>query len=159
MQGTVGYVEQVNTSGGGVPKLPVDSAWVDDLGLDGDLHDDSENHGGRERAVCLYSLELLVKLRSEGHPAYPGSMGENLTVSGLDWDRIAPGARLRVGDDLLLQVTSYTTPCSKIARSFSDRRFARVSQKVNPGESRVYARVLSTGEVRKGDEVHLLGDE
>ncbi len=158
MRSEAGRVEQVSISGGGVPKLPVASAWVDDLGLDGDLHNDTEHHGGPERAVCLYSLELLEKLQAEGHSAHPGSMGENLIVSGLDWDLMTPGARLAVGE-VVLQVTSYTTPCSKIADSFSDRRFVRVSQKVNPGESRVYARVLRTGEVRTGDEVRLLWDE
>lgn len=158
MRSEAGRVEQVSISGGGVPKLPVERAWVDDLGLDGDLHNDTKNHGGSERAVCLYSLELLQRLRAEGHSAHPGSMGENLTLSGLDWDRLTSGARLAVGE-VLLQVTSYTTPCSKIANSFSDGRFVRVSQKVNPGESRVYARVLRTGEVRTGDEVRLLQDE
>ncbi|MDP9380371.1 MAG: MOSC domain-containing protein [Chloroflexota bacterium] len=158
MQDQAGRVQQVSISGGGVPKLPVESAWVDVLGLDGDLHNDTKHHGGPMRAVCLYSLELLQKLNLEGHPAYPGSMGENLTVAGLDWDRLVPGARLSVGNELVLEVTSYTTPCHKIAGSFSDGRFKRVSEKVHPGESRVYARVLETGEVRPGDEVRLISD-
>lgn len=154
----VGTIYQVSVSRGGVPKLPVDRARVDQIGLDGDLHNDTKHHGGPERAVCLYSLELLEQLNAEGHPAYPGSMGENLTISGIPWEQLTPGSRLQVGAELLLQISEYTVPCSNIAGSFADGRFVRISQKVHPGESRLYARVLQTGEVRTGDEVWLLSD-
>ena len=155
----MGAVHQVSVSPGGVPKLPVDGARVGLLGLEGDAHRDTRHHGGPERAVCLYSLELLRTLNAEGHPAFPGSMGENLTVAGLPWDRLAPGARLRIGDALLLQVTAYTTPCANIAASFADGGYKRVSHKLHPGESRLYARVLEPGEVRPGDLVSLLPDD
>ncbi len=158
MEQLVGIVHQVSVSRGGVPKLPVDRARVHELGLDGDLHNDTMHHGGPERAVCLYSLELLEKLNAEGHPAYPGSMGENLTVSGIPWERLTPGSRLRVGAELLLQISEYTTPCGTIAGSFADGRFVRISQKVHPGASRLYARVVEAGEVRPGDTVRLLPD-
>lgn len=156
---SVGTVHQVSVSRGGVPKLPVASARVDMLGLEGDFHNDPKHHGGPERAVCLYSLELLEKLNAEGHPAYPGSMGENLTITGIPWDRLTSGSRLRVGEALLLQISEYTTPCWKIAGSFADGRFARLSQKAHPGEARLYARVIEVGEARTGDEVRLLPDE
>jgi MOSC domain-containing protein YiiM len=48
---TVGRVLSVNTSAGGVPKLPVERTWVGELGLDGDKHRDDTDHGGPERAV------------------------------------------------------------------------------------------------------------
>lgn len=157
MAGTVtGRVCQVSISSGGVPKLPVESAFVDVLGLQGDAHNDTENHGGPRRAVCIYSLELIERLRAEAHPVVPGGMGENLTVTGLDWEAVVPGTQLLVGSDLLLEVTGYTTPCYKIADNFSDGRFARVSQKTHPGESRVYARVIEPGAVRRGDTVRVL---
>lgn len=146
----------VHVSNGGVPKLPIESAHVGPLGLEGDSHNDTKHHGGPDRAVCLYSFEVIEQLRSEGHPAYPGSTGENLTVQGLDWRRLTPGARLRIGDELLLEVTQYTTPCFNIKGSFSDGRFGRISHKTHPGESRVYARVLQPGTVRAGDEVELI---
>lgn len=153
-----GRVHQVSVSPGGVPKLPVEGAWVGPLGLEGDAHRNTRHHGGPERAVCLYALELLQTLNAEGHSAFPGSMGENLTLSGLPWDRLAPGARLRIGDALLLQITSYTTPCPNIAGSFAAAGYKRVSSKLYPGESRLYARVLEPGAVRAGDPVRLLPD-
>jgi MOSC domain-containing protein YiiM len=149
-----GRLESINVSGGGVPKLPVDGATITTAGVDGDRHHDHLHHGGPERAVSIYAVEVIAALAAEGHPIRPGTAGENLTVSGLRWSEVVPGAELTVGPVRLL-VTSYTTPCHKIAASFSDGEFARISQKLHPGSSRVYARVLAGGEVRVGDEVRL----
>lgn len=141
-----------------MPKTPVESARVSALGLEGDGHRDTENHGGPERAVCIYALEAIEALQAEGHPIVPGAIGENLTVHGLDWPAVGPGAVLRVGDELVLQVTRYTSPCANIRPAFLDGAYARVAQKRHPGWSRVYARVLVEGAVRRGDPVRLLSE-
>ena len=44
------------------------------------------------------------------------------------------------------------------ARAFKDGDYARVSQKRDPGWSRVDARVLATGSIRQGDPVRLLDE-
>lgn len=149
-------VHQVSVSGGGVPKLPVPQAEVTPNGLVGDRQRNRLFHGGPRRAVCLYSLEMIERLRAEGHPIAPGTAGENVTVAGLPWDRVVPGARLALGGEVVLEVTSYTAPCKNIIPSFADGGFTRISQKLHPGESRVYARVLRPGLVRVGDPVQLL---
>ncbi|MGH7325337.1 MAG: MOSC domain-containing protein [Candidatus Rokuibacteriota bacterium] len=151
-----GRVVQINVSGGGVPKTPVETARVTALGLEGDAHRDREHHGGPERAVCLYALEAIEALQAEGHPIVPGAIGENLTIHGLDWPAVAPGCVLRVGEALLLQVTRYTSPRANIEPAFADGDYARVSQKRHPGWSRVYTRVRVEGSVRRGDPVRLL---
>jgi len=153
---SVGRVVQINISPGGVPKLPVASARVTREGLAGDGHRDMEHHGGPERAVCLYASEAIAALQSEGHAIAPGSIGENLTVQGLDWTAIAPGTILGVGQRVLLQITRYTSPCGNIRPAFLDGDYARVSQKRHPGWSRVYARVLGEGPLRPGDPVRVL---
>ena len=155
---STGRVVQINVSAGGVPKRPVDLARVTVLGLDGDAHRDTENHGGPERAVCLYALEAIEALQADGHPIAPGAIGENLTVHGLDWVAVVPGSVLRVGDTLLLQVTRYTSPCANIRPAFSDGNYSRVAQTRHPGWSRVYTRVLVEGVVRRGDPARLLSD-
>lgn len=149
------HVHQINVSDGGVPKLPVWEAKVSERGLDGDRQRNLKFHGGLDRAVCLYSLELIERLQDEGHLIDAGSSGENLTLSGLDWDLIRPGVRLTIGPDVELEVTSYTIPCSQNGRWFRDEDFSRISQKANPGWSRVYAKVLRGGIVRPGDAVHV----
>ena len=150
-------VVQINVSRGGVPKLPVPRGRVGPLGLEGDAHRDTRNHGGPERALCLYSLEVIERLRAEGHPIVPGAAGENLTISGLDFAALRPGDRLQVGDTVRLELTHYTTPCKNITGSFRDGDFSRISQKLHPGESRIYARVLQGGEIAAGDRVRVLG--
>jgi MOSC domain-containing protein YiiM len=147
-----GTVVSINRSDGGVPKLPASECRVTESGLEGDRHRDLRFHGGPIRAVCLYSLEIIQALQQEGHPIAPGTIGENLTVSGLDWSLMVPDVQLEVGD-VQLQLTKFVTPCANIAGSFRGGDFSRVAQKVNPGWSRVCARVVREGLVRVGDPV------
>jgi MOSC domain-containing protein YiiM len=154
---TGGRIAQLSVSAGGVPKLAVPRARVTALGLTGDAHR-WEGHGGPERAVCLYSLEMIDALAVEGHTIQPGTIGENVTVEGIDWSVVTPGVRLRLGDDVVLEVTRYTSPCHKIAPVFLGGEYSRVSQKRNPGWSRVYTRVLVEGALRTGDPVRLLAE-
>ena len=136
-------VHQVNVSQGGVPKLPVESAVLGTLGFTTDAVTNKRAHGGPDRAVCLFSLERIEALRAEGHPIFPGALGENLTLSGLDWERVVPGARLSVGE-CLVEITKYTVPCSTTA-PYVGGDMKRYHQDHSPGWSRVYARVLLTG--------------
>jgi MOSC domain-containing protein YiiM len=151
-----GRIFQLSCSDGGVPKLAVREAFLTETGLEGDRHGDRRYHGGPEKAICLFPLELILDLQGEGHPVYPGSTGENVTVTGLDWSRLEPGARLALGDEALVEISSYTSPCKKIAASFLEGDFNRISQKVNPGDSRLYARILRTGRLVTGQPVTLL---
>ena len=153
--GRSGWVVQISVSHGGVPKLPIPQARLSSDGVEGDRQNDRRHHGGPDRAVCIYSLELIEELRREGHPIVPGSAGENLTVSGLEWDSIAPGVQLTVGG-AVLEVVSFTVPCKTIRASFADGRFERISQKTNPGWSRVYAKVVSAGEARSGGVIEVI---
>ncbi len=147
------HVHQINVSDGGVPKLPILEATVREQGLEGDRQRNLIYHGGPDRAVCLFSLELIERLQDEGHPIDPGSSGENLTLAGVDWEVMKPGVRVTVGPEVELEVTDFTTPCRHNARWFRDEEFLRISQKINPGWSRVYAKVRRSGVVRPGDAV------
>lgn len=153
-----GRVHQINVSNGGVPKLPVTEAMVATTGVSGDDQADKVHHGGPDQTVCLFSLEVIERLRTEGHPIYPGAAGENLTLAGIEWDRVRPGARLRAGE-ALLEVTFPATPCSKNARWFVDGHYNRMNESKHPGWSRMYARVVREGQVRAGDPVELIATE
>ena len=147
------YVYQISVSDGGVPKLAVHSAKITIDGLACDRQRNRKYHGGKDRAVCLFSLERIEALRAEGHTIGPGSSGENLTVAGLDWQHMAPGDQLTIGVHVRLELTSYTTPCRLNAPWFKDEDFRRIAQEVHPGWSRLYARVLNEGVVKPGDVV------
>lgn len=146
-------VHQLNRSNGGVPKRGVAEVRVTHDGLDGDWQTDRKHHGGPDRAVCLFPIELIRTLQAEGHPIVPGSVGENITTEGLDWSRVVPGVTLRIGNEVVLEIVSYTTPCRTIAAAFADGEFLRISQKHRPGNSRVYARVLAGGTIAHGDAI------
>ena len=152
---TESRLHSINVSDGGVPKLPLETCVVRRMGLEGDRQRDLENHGGADRAVSVYSLELIEALRAEGHPIAPGTIGENLTLAGLPWKEMRPGVRIEVGE-AVLELASYAAPCQIIEDSFSDHRVVRVSEKVNPGWSRLYARVVKEGRLRVGDRVRML---
>jgi MOSC domain-containing protein YiiM len=147
-----GVLHSINVSAGGVPKLARHFAAVRVGGVEGDRQHDLRYHGGPTRAVSLYSLELIRALQGEGNPIDVGCIGENFTLEGVPWDRMLPGAMLTVGE-VQLELTSYAAPCSNLVPYFADGKFVRVAQKVHPGWSRLYARVLREGSVQIGDAV------
>ena len=147
-----GVLHSINVSAGGVPKLARRSAAVRFGGVDGDRQRDLRYHGGPSRAVSLYSLELIHALRADGHAIDVGCIGENFTLAGVPWERMVPGVTLEVGADRL-ELTSYAAPCKNLLPYFAGGKFVRVAQKVHPGWSRLYARVLREGSVQVGDLV------
>ena len=153
----VGRVARVNVSGGGVPKLPVASARVGFLGLEGDDHDDRAGHGGPLRAVSLLALEAIRRVAADGHPIGPGTTGENVTTEGIELGELPAGGRLAIGPEVVIEVTGPVSPCKTIAHSFLDGRFARLSARVHPLDTRVYAQVIREGTVRPGDPIVVLG--
>jgi MOSC domain-containing protein YiiM len=152
-------IVEISVSPGGVPKRPVPSARVTARGLEGDAQRDLEHHGGPDRALCLVSQERIRALQEEGHPITPGSIGEGLTIEGIDWNAVTPGAYLRLGEDVVVQVMRYAAPCLNIAASSRHREYSRVSQTRHPGDSRVYARVVREGSLTSGDPVRLLTED
>lgn len=147
----MGMITQISVSDGGVPKAAVVEAEVTVNGLVGDRQRHLKVHGGPQRAVCLWSQEIIEQLQAEGHAIAPGRAGENITLQGLDWAAIIPGVQLQLGDRVQLEVTDYAAPCRTIMRWFADRKYGRISQKHYPGQSRVYAKVRVEGTIRQGD--------
>ncbi|MEO5761155.1 MAG: MOSC domain-containing protein [Vicinamibacteria bacterium] len=150
-----GRLESIQVSKGGVPKQRVDGpVAISEKGVAGDRQRNLRFHGGPDRAVCLFSQELIDDLHDKGHPIRPGTTGENLTISGLDWTQVTTGMRLTIGN-LVLEITQPVHPCKTIIGSFTDGDFSRLSTKLHPGRGRMYARVLVASEIRAGDSVTL----
>lgn len=150
-----GRLLQVNVSNGGVPKLPVETARVTALGVEGDRQASDTVHGGPHRAVAILGIEAIRRVAAEGNPIGPGTTGENLTTEGFDVSLLPAGTRLAIGDEVVLEISQPTNPCRTIRHSFSDLRFGRLSMKAHPADSRMYARVLREGVVRAGDPIRL----
>ncbi len=149
------YLYQINTSRGGVPKHSVAETWVSVNGLSQDGHRNKVLHGGLDRAICVYSHELIKALQQEGHTIQPGALGENFTLAGLNWKHLQPGDQLKIGEAVCMEFTSFCEPCRRIKQWFYKGDFNRVDQDRHPGWSRLYARVLSEGPVRQGDQIQV----
>ena len=149
-------VVSVNVSPGGVPKVPIDRAYVGRLGLESDRHTGDHVHGGPHRAVCLLALEAIERVRADGNPIAPGAIGENLTTEGVELATLPVGTRLAIGPDLVLEIAAPAMPCDTIKGAFRDGRSGRVSILRHPLDSRMYARVLRGGEVAPGDTIEVL---
>ena len=149
-----GSVHGLFTSGGGVPKLPVDEADVDLRGVVGDVQKTQRHHGRPWQALCLWSKEKVDLLAAEGHPITYGAAGENVSITGIDWADVRPGVRLQIGE-VLAECSLYSLPCAKNRRWFADRDSMRMHHETELGISRMYASVLVPGTVRPGDPVVL----
>jgi MOSC domain-containing protein YiiM len=135
-------------SSGGIPKRRVPHAEVTTDGLAGDGHN-HEIHRRTHRAVLLQDIELLEDLKSEGFPVECGTLGENLTVRGLHVQSLAPGARLRLEDGPLLELTEVRTPCFVLDAIHPDLQAALV------GRGGFLARVVEPGRVFPQQRIHI----
>ncbi|HLE47153.1 MAG TPA: MOSC domain-containing protein [Candidatus Thermoplasmatota archaeon] len=148
-------VVQINRSGGGVPKLPLEAARISVSGVEGDRQADKRYHGGPLQALCLFANEQVRRLASEGFPVVPGSLGENLTTEGLPYWSVRIGDVYRAGEQVRFQITKPRVPCTTI-QVYGEKIIKRLwGQDVPWGESGFYARVVSPGAVRQGDPLHL----
>ena len=151
-------VHSINISTqGGVPKLPIDKAEIKFEGVEGDFNKfrtEKKNSIGT-RAVTLFSLEQIEKLKSEGHSIDVGTTGENITIEGVDWPSLEVGARMMIGE-AMIELSEPTAPCSKIGKSFIDGAFSRIDHELELGWSRWSASVIEEGQVEVGNQVIIL---
>ncbi len=136
---------------------PVD---VGPLGLDGDEVSNRRHHGGVDKAVYAYAREDLDRWAERLGAAVPdGQFGENLTTKGLDVNGAEIGERWRVGDDVVLEVTMFRTPCQTFKAwmgrtGYDERAWAR--RFAEDGRPGAYLRVVVPGAVRAGDPIEVV---
>lgn len=140
---------------GGAPKPNVSTLDIRTNGCIGDYQRDKKHHGGPNRAVCIFSQDVIEDLNSEGHPIKAGDCGENIVVSGLDWNSLSPGAQLHIGD-CILRIHSDAPPCKTIRHAFTDGSFSVISYKKFPNRTRWYCSVVKEGIVLLGESVLLV---
>lgn len=119
---------------------------VEDLGIRGDAH-----AGFGHRQVSLLAEESVDKMRAMGLEGLrPGAFGENLLTRGLELTRLKVGDRLRVGKDILLEVT-------QIGKECVDRCaiYYAAGDCIMPREG-IFARVLKGGTAKAGDRIEVL---
>lgn len=137
---------EVLTSGA---KRPVPRTMLRYENFEGDGQGDQVNHGGPDKAICVYPLDHYSHWENElGRKLPPGAMSENLTVSGVLETEVCIGDVFRVGE-ATVQISQPRMPCNKLAGKNGERRLVKwVSE---TGYTGFYMRVLSEGMVDAGD--------
>jgi MOSC domain-containing protein YiiM len=106
--------------------LTDDITIVAGLGIEGDAHQGvTVRHRSRVaadptqpnlRQVHLIHSELFEELGERGFRVKPGDMGENIATRGIDLLGLPRGSHLRVGPQVVLEVTGLRNPCAQIER-------------------------------------------
>ncbi|GAA4228208.1 MOSC domain-containing protein YiiM [Streptosporangium album] len=124
-------------------------------GVAGDTVGDLRDHGGDHQAVYAFARKDLTAWEKElGRELPNGVFGENLTTSGLDVNGALIGERWRIGESLVLEVTSARIPCRTFAGWLGEKGWVkRFTQAARPG---AYLRVIEPGEIRAGDGIEVV---
>ena len=135
-------------------------------GVEGDVHAGAmRRHRARFRPtievpnlrqVHLIQAELFNELAAKGFAVAAGEMGENVTTAGIDLLALPTGARLRLGERAVVELTGLRTPCWKLDRWQQGLMAATIERGPRRRIIRragVMAIVLADGEVRAGNAV------
>lgn len=118
---------------------------IKDSGLQNDAHAGSEI-----RQVSLLAMESIEKIRQKGLDVQPGDFAENLTTEGIHLYSLPIGTRLKIGRDVLLEVTQIGKICHDRCHIFYS-----VGDCVMPREG-IFARVVIGGEVAIEDIIEAI---
>lgn len=115
------------------------------LGLVGDAH-----AGDWHRQISLLASESMARIRAKGLDVNPGDFAENITTTGIELWKLPVGTRLKVGDEVLLEVTQIGKTCHQHCAIFH-----QVGDCVMPREG-IFARVIEGGMVTPGDGITIV---
>jgi MOSC domain-containing protein YiiM len=130
----------------GTTKTPVAEAFVSkEHGLEGDAH-----AGPWHRQVSLLASESIDKAREQGLDVGFGDFAENIATVGIDWKTLPIGTRVRLGAQVLLEITQIGKECHNRCAIYY-----KAGDCIMPREG-VFARVLEEGPIRCGDPIEIL---
>jgi len=138
------------------------------LGVEGDAHSGTTvKHRSRVardpsqpnlRQVHLVHAELHDTLNEQGFAVAAGQMGENVTTRGIDLLGLPTGARLRLGDTAIIEVTGLRNPCAQLDRIQPGLMGATLERAADGSLIRkagIMAVVLKGGDVRPADPIRV----
>ena len=118
---------------------------IPDHGLEQDAH-----AGDWHRQVSLLDMQSIAKIREKGLDVDPGNFAENITTRGIRLWELPTGTRMRLGSEVLVEVTQIGKECHNRCAIFH-----QVGDCVMPREG-IFAKVLTPGTVRPGDDIILI---
>jgi MOSC domain-containing protein YiiM len=142
MQGTI--VAVCRSERTGVPKEPCgEGVFIEDYGLEKDAQ-------GIARQVSLLAEASIAKMQGHGIDLKPGDFAENLTIGGMELFSLPVGTRLKVGGEVILEISQIGKTCHSGCAIFK-----AVGSCIMPKEG-VFARVIGGGKIRTGDAVEII---
>lgn len=119
--------------------------FLENLGLENDAHAEPGI-----RQVSLLARESIEKIRDKGLDVQYGDFAENLTTQGIDLPSLPVGAKLKVGEKVLLEVSQIGKICHNRCNIFYT-----VGDCVMPREG-IFAKVITGGEIKILDEITVI---
>ncbi|GAB4328394.1 MAG: MOSC domain-containing protein [Calditrichia bacterium] len=146
----MGYIEAICISEkkGTVKKQIPRARFIEDFGIEGDAH-----AGKWHRQVSLLAGESIDRIKEKMPSLAIGAFAENLIVRGIDVLSLRIGDRLRIGENILLEVTQIGKECHNacaIKKTTGDC--------IMPREG-IFTRVLSGGDCAAGAPIELVPQE
>jgi MOSC domain-containing protein YiiM len=121
----------------------------------GDHVGNGRHHGGPDKAVYAFAREELEWWADElGRPLADGAFGENVTTAGLDLESLVINQRIRLGADVVLEVSLPRQPCATFQTHMGER--AWMKRFSDHGRCGAYFRVVRGGTVQPGDAIQVL---
>nr|WP_288826885.1 MOSC domain-containing protein [uncultured Clostridium sp.] len=118
--------------------------FIKEYGIKGDAH-----AGKWHRQVSLLSNDKIEAFKNRGAEVAEGAFGENLIVEGIDFRSLPVGTRFQC-NDVLLELTQIGKECHTGCEIYH-----KMGDCIMPREG-VFARVLSGGIIREGDDMAVL---
>ena len=118
-----------------------------DCGIVGDAH-----AGKWHRQISLLAYESIEKMIAMGADVSPGNFAENITTEGIDLLSLHVGGRLRLGDEVELEVTQFGKKCHGGCEIFQ-----KVGDCIMPREG-IFAKVIKPGRIKVGDAIEVADD-
>jgi MOSC domain-containing protein YiiM len=117
---------------------------VIDRGFEGDAH-----AGDWHRQVSLLARESIEEMRAKGLDVDAGDFAENITTEGVDLMTLPLGSIIRIGDEVVLEVSQIGKTCHTKCAIFH-----QAGDCVMPREG-IFAVVRTPGDVVSGDTIEI----
>jgi MOSC domain-containing protein YiiM len=130
----------------GYLRVPLTEAnLLENYGIEGD-----RKGGHPKRQLNVMDDVTLAELEREGYPTEPGTLGEQIVLSGIDLRTLKRGTHVQLGTDAVIELGGMREPCEQLT-PLDERMPESVSERVG-----VMCRVIKSGTIKVGDLVTVL---
>lgn len=121
---------------------------IQDHGLADDAH-----AGKWHRQVSFLSSESIAAAKEKGLDVSFGDFAENIATSGIDWMAIPVGTPIKLGRDVIVEITQIGKVCHKKCAIYY-----QAGDCIMPREG-IFAKVIRGGEIEINDPIEILQEK